>query len=427
MKKFFLLSSLIIGFFSMCKKDKKNSVATVTTNTISNLTANSAQSGGKIADDGGSAITKKGICYAIHTNPTVADSVTSDGTGSANFVSNMTGLDANTTFYVKAYAINATGTAYGEEISFKTAAGLAAIKTSAVTDVVALSAKSGGNITNDGGSAITERGVVYGTSPNPTISNYKVTAGTGTGTFTATMAPLASQQTYYARAYAINSSGTAYGNQVQFNASSANTVTDIDGNVYPYVSVCGKDWLAANLKTTKYKNGDPITDGSGTSFNWLSYTNGAYAYPDNQQTNNAQYGKLYNLEAVRDSRGVCPTGWHVATDADWQAAEVCEGMDPSLASTNGDRCCGGLKFLETGTSGLEIKKVGYLFVDQVSGAKTYGGFNTIGQYWTGTVSAVSPTFNRYREFNIPGAPSADYIQRQSVDRSIVLPIRCVRD
>ena len=431
MKKVFLLSALfIVVVFTMCKKDKKSSTASVTTNSINNLTATSAQSGGTITDDGGSAITKKGVCFATHAGPTVGDSVTNDGTGSAAFVSSMTGLSANTTYYVKAYVINAAGTAYGNEVSFKTPAGLATLMTTAASNIVALSATSGGNITNDGGSAITERGVVYATTQNPTTSNFKVVAGTGTGTFTATLSPLASQTTYYARAYATNSNGTAYGNQVQFSSASANTVTDIDGNVYPYVSVCGKDWFAANLKTTKYKNGDVITDGSASNYNWVTSTSGAYTYPNGQQSNNAQYGKLYNIEAVRDSRGVCPTGWHIATDADWQAAEVCEGMNPSDAAINGNRCCGGLKFLEGGSSGLEIKKAGLLYIDQGNGQMNYIGFSTTGQYWSGTPWPSNPQSNRYRGFNDPSDPSdinPDKIYRFAFDRAGVMSVRCVRD
>jgi uncharacterized protein (TIGR02145 family) len=427
MKKIILLLVVIMASFVMCKKDKKSSVPNLTTNSISDLTSTSAKTGGMITDDGGSAISKKGVCWATHSDPTVADSISNDGSGTSSFITTLNALLANTTYYVKAYAINATGTAYGNEISFKTPAGLAAVKTNAITDIVALSANGGGEVTNDGGAPVTERGIVYATTQNPTTANFKVISGSGAGTFTATMSPLSSQQTYYVRAFAINNYGTAYGNQVQFNAAPANTVTDIDGNVYPYVSICGKDWMAANLKTTKYKNGDPISDGSIANYNWVTNTNGAYTYPNGDIANNNTYGKLYNVESMKDSRGVCPAGWHVATDIDWQAAEVCEGMNSSTANTVGDRCCGGLKFLEGGSSGVQIKKAGYLFVDQSTGAQTWSVFNISGYYWTSTESAAIPGSYRTRVFSRTSAPDADYINRQTLGRANIMAIRCVKD
>jgi uncharacterized protein (TIGR02145 family) len=425
--KHFLTALLLLTVIA-CKKDKK-SLASLTTTAATNITASSVSTGGNITNDGNSGITQRGIVWATHTAPTVGDSITSDGAGTGTFITNLSGLNANTNYYIRAYAVNESGTAYGNEITLKTAVGFPTVFTTAVTNIQPLNASSGGNITNDGGAAVTERGVVYATTANPTINNFKIIAGTGTGTFTATLSPLASQTTYYVRAYAINSYGTAYGSQIQFNSASANTVTDIDGNVYPYVNVCGKDWLAANLKTSNYKNGDAITNGSVAGYNWLGNTAGAYTYPNGDQANEVGHGKLYNLEAVRDGRGICPTGWHVATDADWQAAEVCQGMAAATASTNGDRCCGGNNFLEGGSSGLEVKRSGYFFVDQATGLTEFGGFATASVpqsfYWTATVSVLGPTFNRFRVFNYNGIP--DNIYRQSTDRSFIQSVRCVKD
>ncbi len=100
----------------------------------------------------------------------------------------------------------------------------------------------------------------------------------------ASLSPLASQVTYYVRAYATNAFGTAYGNEVSFTSSSADAVTDIDGNVYPYIQIGTQTWMTTNLKTTHYTNGDPITDGSVNSWykaDWsLNQTIGAYSYPE---------------------------------------------------------------------------------------------------------------------------------------------------
>lgn len=98
------------------------------------------------------------------------------------------------------------------------------------------------------------------------------------------------------------------------------TVTDIDGNVYKTVKIATQLWTAENLKTTKYRNGDPIPNISSAS-EWSKLSTGAYCNYDNTSGNSAIYGKLYNWYAVADSRKIAPTGWHVATDAEWITLE----------------------------------------------------------------------------------------------------------
>jgi uncharacterized protein (TIGR02145 family) len=321
---------------------------------------------------------------------------------------------------VRAYAINASGTAYGNEISFKTSTGLPTLTTNAVTDIVALSAKSGGNITNDGGSPVTARGVVFGTSPNPTVNNSKTSDSTGTGQYTSTMSPLASQATYYVRAYATNSFGTAYGNQVQFIAASANTITDVDGNVYQYITVCGKQWMASNLKTAHYRNGDSIVNGyAATNYNWYTDTRGAYTFPNGDPANNATYGKLYNVQAVEDSRGVCPAGWHVPTDDEWKAIEMCQGMSQADADNTGLRGTVGANFLEGGSTGLNLQKAGYLYPQPSSAG--YLKFGQFGVFMSSTVFNAGFT-NWYRAFNVSGAGP---IYRQN--SNYAASVRCVKD
>jgi hypothetical protein len=97
-------------------------LATLTTSAVSSLTNISATSGGNITDDGGANITTRGVCYSINTNPTTADNITNDGNGTGSFTSNLSGLTASTTYYVRAYATNSAGTAYGNELSFITLA-----------------------------------------------------------------------------------------------------------------------------------------------------------------------------------------------------------------------------------------------------------------------------------------------------------------
>jgi uncharacterized protein (TIGR02145 family) len=93
-------------------------------------------------------------------------------------------------------------------------------------------------------------------------------------------------------------------------------VTDIDGNVYDAVTIGTQTWMTTNLKTTRYGNGDPIPTGLSDT-DWSHATYGAYAIYNNDNGNNATYGKLYNFYAVSDSRQLAPAGWHVPTEADW--------------------------------------------------------------------------------------------------------------
>ncbi|HCT30467.1 MAG TPA: hypothetical protein DIW31_06980 [Bacteroidales bacterium] len=96
---------------------------TVTTTAASSITASSATSGGNVTADGGATVTERGICYATTANPTTANAKVTSGTGTGSFTANMTGLAANTLYYVRAYAINANGTSYGSQVSFTTLTG----------------------------------------------------------------------------------------------------------------------------------------------------------------------------------------------------------------------------------------------------------------------------------------------------------------
>ena len=95
-------------------------LATLTTTAISNLTDVSATTGGNVTNDGGAPITQRGVCYGTSTSPTTADNTTNEGSGTGSFTSNLAGLTANTTYYVRAYATNSIGTSYGNQIQFIT-------------------------------------------------------------------------------------------------------------------------------------------------------------------------------------------------------------------------------------------------------------------------------------------------------------------
>ncbi len=191
-------------------------VPVLTTATFTEITGNSALSGGNITVSGGAEITARGICYDIVQNPTISGTKTIDDKGVGEFVSTLSGLKGNTTYYARAYATNAAGTGYGSEISFKTLVDLPVVTTAAVTAITKTSAISGGEVTYNGGGEVTARGIVYSMNSDPTLTDTKIESGDGTGTFVSKLGNLGKFTTYHVRAYATNSAGTAYGDDIQF-------------------------------------------------------------------------------------------------------------------------------------------------------------------------------------------------------------------
>ena len=202
-------------------------VPTVTTSQVTNIQQTSATGGGNVTNSGGANVTERGICWGTSHDPTTSGSHASNGTGIGSYTVNMSGLSPGTTYYVRAYAINSQGTAYGSEVTFTTAAGLPTVTTSQVTNITQTSATGGGNVTNSGGATVTERGICWSTSHNPTTSGSHANSGTGTGSFTVNMTGLTANTTYYVRAYAINSAGTSYGSEVSFTTQQAITLPTV--------------------------------------------------------------------------------------------------------------------------------------------------------------------------------------------------------
>ncbi|HRX32365.1 MAG TPA: DNA/RNA non-specific endonuclease [Tenuifilaceae bacterium] len=198
---------------------------TVNTVSVSNITYTTAVSGGNVTNDGGYSVTERGVCWNTNTNPTTANFKTSDGSGTGTYSSNITGLTSGETYHVRAYATNSVGTMYGNDIVFTTTAELASVSTTSATSITSTSATCGGNVLSSGGASVTERGVCWSITANPTISDSKVTSGTGTGSFTCSVTGLTSSTTYHFRAYATNSGGTAYGSDETFTTETV-TVSD---------------------------------------------------------------------------------------------------------------------------------------------------------------------------------------------------------
>ena len=388
----------------MVSSCKKATIPEISTVEVTQITLNSAVSGGTITSDGGEDITEKGVCWSTTSDPTIADSKTSDGKGSASFSSNMVGLAEGTPYYVRAYATNSVGTAYGNPVTFTTNQVSAAVLTTTVaTNITSTTATAGGNITDTGGGAISAKGVCWSsTSQNPTIDDNKAN-GSGDGNFTSTITGLTDGTTYYYRAYATNSVGTTYGEPFSF----ITPVTDIEGNLYKTVVIGTQVWMAENLKTTKYNDDTAIPEVTSDT-EWGIATAGAFCWYNNDADYNKPiYGGLYNWFAAETGK-LCPTGWHVPTDAEYNTLELFLGLHPDSVNVWGWRGTDHGKQMKNttgwsdGENGTNIS--GFAALPGGYRHNTTGAFNgrdLLGYWWTSSDDAANgkPEVGWYRRLD----------------------------
>lgn len=405
----------------------------LTTDSIVNINSTSATFYGNIIENDGLEICEKGFCWSTSTNPTISNNariVEENILGSFNVKINE--FDINTTFYVKAYIKNSEGIFYGDELSFTTEDGLPkGVVTNEITDITATAATGGGEIVEDGGFAIIARGVCWSTSANPTTEDAHTTDGTGEGSFISSLIGLIEWNTYYVRAYATNSIGTVYGDEVSFTIIGT-SVMDYDGNVYDIVEIGNQVWMAENLKTTHYADGTPITLVTDNT-EWASLgdnnTDYAYCYYDNDV--NIQYGALYTWAAAMNGdssseynpsrvQGVCPDDWHIPSDEEWLelidfiSAEGYSGQEGTvLKSTTGWHSD------ENGTDiyGFNALPGGYR--DNSNGS-FLNGYYLSGHWWSST------ELGSEEAHNIILYNTTSWVSRTYNFKSYGLSVRCLR-
>jgi pectin methylesterase-like acyl-CoA thioesterase len=202
---------------------------TVTTNSVTYISTTFATSGGNITADGGGAITSRGVCWDTVTAPTIIKSKTADGTGIGTYTSSVTGLLPGKAYYLRAYATNAGGTAYGSEQTFTTLSAMVAptVTTAAIKSILVKTAISGGTVTLWGGDSVKARGICWNTTGNPTVSNNKTVDGSDIGSFASGLTGLIGNTMYHVRAYATNSAGTGYGGDSTFTTQTQQRDTTV--------------------------------------------------------------------------------------------------------------------------------------------------------------------------------------------------------
>ncbi len=402
---------------------------TVSTASVTVFTQTTAVMGGNVLSDGGAPVSERGVCWSTSQNPSFSGPHQAIGSGTGPFSATVSGLTVGTTYYVRAYAINSTDISYGDQISFSTqASSPPTVTTASVTSITMNSATSGGTITSTGGGTISDKGICWSTQINPDLSDFFTNNGPGAGSYTSNMTSLAPGTTYYVRAYATNNAGTSFGSQIEFTTRpEEGTVTDIDGNVYRTVRIGTQWWMAENLRTTHYTNGDPIELVTGDDA-WRTLDRPAYCWYANQP---AVYGELcgaiYNWFAGNTGR-LCPTGWHIPSDQEYKVLEMYLGMSQEQADapywrgvdqgtklkTVSGWSLGGNGTNSSGWSGFPG---GYRYWED---GRFYGQ-GTIGSWMTSSEHIDNTVF--YRNLN----SNYTTVWRNSISKTAGKSVRCIRN
>ena len=248
MKKVCLVMTMLCALLLACKPETEK--PTVVTTSVEDVTETTAKVVGQVTADGGADVTERGVCWNTESNPEITNNRIVEGTGLGTFTAELTDLESNTTYYVRAYATNEKGTSYGEEKNFTTkeieepgepeepgddepedpenpeepgddddpeVPVVVTVTTYEVTDITINSAVCGGEVAMEGEAVIVARGVCYGTNANPTVADTYTTDGSGVGSYASQITGLTHNTTYYVRAYATDEEGvTSYGEEKTF-------------------------------------------------------------------------------------------------------------------------------------------------------------------------------------------------------------------
>jgi uncharacterized protein (TIGR02145 family) len=313
---------------------------------------------------------------------------------------------------------------------------LPTISTSIITEITQTTANSGGNITSEGNSPIKERGVCWNTTGSPTPADNHTFNLSVTGSFTANLTGLIANTTYYVRAYATNSAGTAYGKQESFTTISEENLTGTftdsrDGHTYKWVKIGTQVWMAENL--AYLPSVSPPSSGSETIPYYYVYGyKGSSVADAKNSANYITYGVLYNWPAAMDGatssnsipsgvKGICPQGWHLPSKNEFMV----------LANFLGGQSAAGGKMKEIGTTHWSSPNSGANnesgFSALPSGVRMPQGYYTylgsVGHFWTSTLDDYTEATFFGLESNSSGLASGATYQGNQAG----MGIRCIKD
>ena len=343
------------------------------------------------------------------------------GNSSTNISADITGLTPGTIYHYRVKAVNSLGTTYSGDITFTTLGQVPTVTTLAATNISTTIASLNGSVNaNYLSSVVTfEYGITTDYGSTITAIQSPVTENTIIN-ISANITGLTAGTTYHFRVKAVNELGTTYGNDLAFTTSFTGitgTVNDIDGNIYKTIGIGSQTWMAENLKTTKYNDGTSIpivTDGTA----WAALSTPGYCWYNNDEaTYKAIYGALYNWYTVGTGK-LCPTGWHVPSDAEWT----------TLTTYLGGEYVAGGKLKETGTTHWTntnewvTNEMGFTALpggNRINGG-AFSSVGLIGDWWSDTETGA---YVWYRLMFYSGIN----VGRSSSGKQIGSSVRCVRD
>ena len=249
--------------------------------------------------------------------------------------------------------------------------------------------------------------------------NYAVVGTTAADINTFNDTGLTASTTYSYRVYSFNVGGNSptYTNELTLTTNSNNSVTDVDGNIYPLVTICNQTWTKSNLNVSHYRNGDIIPEVTSSTA-WASLTTGAWCYYANMSSNGVTYGKLYNWFALNDPRGLAPSGYHIPTSTEWTTLITCLGGNTVAGDALKEAGTGHWIYSSTATNSSGFTGLP-------------GGFRD----YSGSFNAPSPTLTYCASWwSISEKTYVMYYNRSSVDMStsnqsriMGCSVRCVKD
>lgn len=277
-------------------------------------------------------------------------------------------------------------------------------------------------VTHPGSSPVSDRGLVWSDEPNPTLDNASLSIGSGTGEFQGRITQLEPENSYYIRAYATNEWGTSYSNELTTETKGL-FAQDIDGNIYPSQIYSELEWTTKNLKSTRYANGDPIPnliDGG----EWFITTEGSWSYYDLDSNRAQVYGILYNWYAASDARNICPSGWRVPTNNEWEnlinylggSSEAGGKMKTTGTIIGGDGLWQAPNEGASNESGFSVVPAG----DRLSGG-AFDRLTTGATFWGSTELNLNTAWGRRLSHTSIAVSRANYAKTSGFS------VRCVRD
>ncbi len=349
----FALTVTIIAYFAGCGKDENGgALPFIETGRVTDITPISVTVEGNVKNDGGSLVTERGVFYGTSPDTETTGTKISAGTGEGFFSAELDGLQEGTEYYVRAFATNSAGTAYGSELRFTANDILPAVSTIEIIEIESRTAIVRADISDDGGNQVTERGVYIGTDPDPFETGEKVSSSRGKGAFNTTVEGLVPETTYYVVAYGLNGVGKGFGEEMVFETKELevlDSVTFTYNNrelTYGAVEYNNRIWLDRNLGADRPAESIDDEDAFGDLFQWGRRDDGhqqrnsstvniqtlsgfqpghddfivSQIYPHDWNVDSDWVTRWTDDAENRTEADPCPEGWRVPTRDEWQQA-----------------------------------------------------------------------------------------------------------